>query len=116
MPKKYLGREAILGAPLKTREVEVPEWGGAVRIAEPSVRTSGVIANLPSDRSAEMAQAWWFILHVVDENDSPVFSESDIDTLLEKSFDAVHRVVSQIIDFTEKKADKSEDGSEQPSE
>jgi hypothetical protein len=103
MSKKYLGRTAILGTPLRTKEIEVPEWGGALLIVEQSIATAMIIAGFPNDMPDDEKTARWFILHVVDKDGNLLFSADDIPALVEKSFDVLNDVVSEIIAFSSAK-------------
>lgn len=101
MSKKYLGKDLILGAQLKTKEVEVPEWGGSLLISESSLATMQEISDLRTeDKSASEISAFWFVLHVVDEDGERVFSKDDIPALLGKSSEVLQRVTREIIDFS----------------
>lgn len=100
MAKKLLNRDAILQAQdLPTEDVEVPEWGGAVRVRgltgaerdafEQSVveqRGKSTRANLKNIRAKLVAMT------VVDENGERLFSDSDAAILGKKSAAALNRV------------------------
>lgn len=116
---KYLGKNEILGAQLRTKEVPVPEWGGVLLIQEQSVATAMIVAGFPGDMPADEKTARWFILHVVDKDGKRLFDADDIPDLLEKSFDVINSVVSEVIAFSddaEKNADGETDKSGQSSE
>lgn len=95
-----LTREAILNAAdLVTEDVEVPEWGGTVRVRgltgserdafEQSImeqRGRDVALNLRNIRAKLVA------LSVVDEQGKRVFSDDDVKALGQKSAVALQRV------------------------
>src|SRR5690606_20312294 len=97
---KLLTREAILQAEdLPTEDVEVPEWGGVVRVRgltgaergafEQSIvdaRGKGARMNLQNVRARLVALA------VVDESGNRLFSDADVEALGRKSGRALNRV------------------------
>lgn len=94
---KYLNRETILNAnDIKTEEVNVPEWGGAVLVKsltgaekdryEQSIYSVKDGANYNNIRSKLVA------LCICDEELKPVFQSADIDALGQKSAAALDRV------------------------
>lgn len=100
MPEKYLGKTAILGAKLRTKEVDVPEWGGMLLIREPSALAAAMIADLPDDTPHQNRTAWWFVLCVVDKDGERQFTGDDIPALVELSWSVLSDVVSEILDFS----------------
>jgi len=100
MAKKLLSREAILAAnDLPTEDVEVPEWGGAVRVRTLTgaqrdafeaeiVTTNGrkVERNTYNIRAKLVAAA------VVGEDGKLLFSRADVEALGAKSAAALDRV------------------------
>ncbi|MGH3598936.1 MAG: hypothetical protein ACRDQH_01445 [Pseudonocardiaceae bacterium] len=108
---ELLGREQILGAEdLETKDVEVPEWGGTVRVRGLSAgerdrhemrmalaQRDGVLTDV---RASVVASA------IIDENGKRVFSDAEIMVLSKKSADALDRlfdVVSKLSGMTEEK-------------
>lgn len=97
----YLSRDDILKPrDLKTEEVDVPEWGGIVRVRELTgeardayeaslMRVSNGIA-IPdfTNRRAKLVA-----LAVINEDGSPMFSPVDVQALGEESSAALLRVV-----------------------
>jgi len=100
MPKKYLGKDQILGAKLRTKEIDVPAWGGTLLIREPSALAASLIANLPDETSSEVRSAWWFVVCVVDKDGEQEFTGDDIPALVEQSWSVLSDVVSDILDFS----------------
>lgn len=94
---KLLSKAAILDAvDRKTEDVEVPEWGGAVRLRtisgaerdqfEASVRSANGKMNLNNVRARLVALA------CIDEKGERLFSSGDVAALGEKSAVALDRV------------------------
>ncbi len=95
-----LTREAILGASdIKTEDVEVPEWGGTVRVrglsaterdafeqATVAIKGKKVKASFLNIRARIVS------LSVVDEDGNRMFTESDIKALGEKSAAPMDRI------------------------
>jgi hypothetical protein len=98
--RAFLDRAAILAArDLDIEEVDIPEWGGKVRVRgltasqrdqfeSKSVETKGkkTSVNLLNIRARLVS------LCVVDEQGNPLFSESDIHVVGEKSASAIDRI------------------------
>lgn len=95
-----LSREQILGADdVGTEDVEVPEWGGSVRVRGLSgaerdayeaslVRTRGKNQEVNLQNVRAKLVAW----SVIDENGERLFAQSDVKALGEKSASALDRV------------------------
>lgn len=98
--KKYLGRTAILGTPLRTKEVDVPAWSGKLLIREPSALAAAMIADLPDNTPHQNRTAWWFVLCVVDGDGERIFTGDDIPALVERSWSVLSDIVSEILDFS----------------
>jgi hypothetical protein len=96
-----LTREDILGAPdRRTEDVEVPEWGGTVRVralsgTERDAYEAGIV-QIRGDGSRSFtlanARARLVSLALVGEDGNRIFSETDITALGEKSATALERV------------------------
>lgn len=89
----YLSKTDILAiADLKNVDVEVPEWGGVLRLqslnAARRERWETVLTNPDSD----LVRATLVALSVVDENGALIFNKDDIQALAEKSYAAMNRV------------------------
>lgn len=96
-----LTREQILSAnELPTESVDVPEWGGAVRVAV----MSGILRDRFEYRVSSMyrsltgeivnGRAMLAAYCIVDDAGKRMFEESDIEALGAKSWIALERVVS----------------------
>jgi hypothetical protein len=95
-----LGRAAILAAQdMGTEDIEVPEWGGSVRIktltgAERDEWEQSVTVGKGRNREVAIAnlRAKLLVIVIVDENGKAVFDYSDIQALGKKSAKALERV------------------------
>lgn len=87
-----LNRDAILAADdLETREVEVPEWGGSVRVRAMTVGDQAVF--LDAEKGGEADFLARFVTRVcVGEDGKRLFADEDAEALKEKSMAAVKRV------------------------
>lgn len=100
MANRILTLEQVLEAPdLEEREVEVPEWGGSVKIrsfskaAQQDLRRKAMVKNeLDTDR-LEMLM---FIHGVVE----PQFTEEHYEALRQKSAGAIDRVLRAILELS----------------
>jgi hypothetical protein len=117
---QILNKEAILAAQdIKTEEVDVPEWGGAVRIAVMSgrARDQFVADNDAQKVEYSLFQARLLVATVVDEVGNPVFANDDIEPLRGKSRAALDRLTdaatklnkmgAESVDDAEKNSDAS---------
>lgn len=94
-----LTKEQILGAEdVKSKIVEVPEWGGSVKVSTMSGRArdmferSIVAAN--GQASTDNIRAKLAAATIVAEDGSLLFTEKDIEKLAKKSASALDRVVA----------------------
>lgn len=88
-----LTREQILATTdLRTETVEVPEWGGAIRIREMSARRRSEFEKLAAEQGDDYAVAWLVAESCVDEAGQRVFTQEDLEALREKSAAALLRV------------------------
>ena len=95
-----LTKSAILSADdLKTEDVEVPEWGGAVRVRAFSGRErdafeASLVRDDGKDRKVDLTnmRARLVALTVVDETGQKLFTHDDVDLLGAKSGAALDRV------------------------
>lgn len=97
-----LTKSAILAADdLKTEDVDVPEWGGTVRVRAFSGRErdafeASLVRGDGKDRKVDLTnmRARLVALTVVDESGQKVFTQDDVDLLGAKSGAALDRVFS----------------------
>ena len=116
-----LSRDTILGADdRRTEDVEVPEWGGTVRVRGLSGTERDAyeasIVRLKDDGSQtftlQNARARLVALCACDEDGERIFTDKDVNELgrksavaLERVFDAARRVSGLSDDSTEKAAE-----------
>jgi len=97
---KLLTREAILQAEdLPTEDVEVPEWGGVVRVrgltgAERDAFEQSIVEQRGKNTRMNLRniRARLVALTVVDEEGNRLFSDDDVEALGRKSAAALNRV------------------------
>jgi hypothetical protein len=96
-----LSRDQILEASdLKTEEVQVPEWGGSVRVrnltgADRDAFEDSLVTTLPDGtRKPNLAnmRTKLVVLTVVDDAGNRIFETSDVERLAAKSAAAIKRV------------------------
>lgn len=82
-----LTKEAILGAAdLKTEAVEVPEWGGTVRISVMSGLARDQFLAQQNEKAAfSEFQSRLLVSTIVDDANQPIFTADDIDALRGKN-------------------------------
>ena len=92
----FLTREQILESlDLPMRDVEVPEWGGTVRVATLSAfdRIEWEQQTFPNGEVDSKRYATALVARcVVDENGTRLFTDDDIEALGRKSLRALNRV------------------------
>ena len=98
-----LSKAAILAADdLPSKVIEVPEWGGSVRIRSMTAtdRDAFEVAQLEAQREGRAAphniRARYVAACVIGEDGSPLFEESEIAKLGSKSAKALDRAFSAI--------------------
>jgi len=103
MPKKkvFLSKEAILKADdLATEDVDVPEWGGAIRLrcltgTERDEYEASVLVGKGKDRDINMAnaRARMIFLSAVDEENNRIFTaQKDVEALGKKNAAVLDRL------------------------
>mgnify|MGYP001405693506 CR=1 FL=1 len=92
---KLLGREDILAADdTRTVDVEVPEWGGVVRLRVMTGAARQAFLRAASKRAGDddgLVEAL-IVACAVDEHGQRIFSPDDVPALREKSGAALQRV------------------------
>ena len=96
----FLGKEDILSVKdLKTEFVNVPEWGGDVRVSELTGKglnkfQEKVFFGKGKDHGANYANmtAWLVVLTVVDEQGNRIFLDADVDMVGGKGAKALGRI------------------------
>lgn len=104
-----LNREQIQAAQdIQTDTVNVPEWGGDVRVRGMSAKQRGLITKRTTtvDKDGKInsdfnqMQLLTVLVGCVDENGNRIFSEADTDWLREKSAKALFRVFKAIAELS----------------
>ena len=101
--RKFLGKAQILGMQdLPVAELEVPEWGGWVRVRTMTAHerdvfeTNAVIKNGRDVRmNTRNIRAQLVAATVVDDEGRPVFTLADVEALGQKSAKAMDRVYAK---------------------
>lgn len=101
---KLLTKEHILAShDLKTRDIEVSEWGGTIRVSQISAADRIALQMMALDdkgkpRTPEEATRLMTIglltMSIVDESGVPLFTRDDIVALGKKNSDAIDKVFS----------------------
>lgn len=98
-----LDRKTILGTvDIKTTDVDVPEWGGAVRARQMTVaeRNEFVTRTQAENRAGHVA-AWLVATLCVDDAGKALFTADDIPALEQKYFRILDRLASAILEVNE---------------
>lgn len=105
-----LNRSAVLGAvDVKTKDIDVPEWGGAVRVRTMTLAERKEFARRAGEDEGSVG-AWLVAKLVVDEAGGAMFKEEDIAALEGRNWHAMQAVVAAILDvngMSEKAADEA---------
>lgn len=87
-----------------TVEVDIPEWGGAVRVRSLTLLEQAKLADLNTqtaqkgmEERVKKAQLQLIIFCVVDENGGQMFSKDDIDSLAGKNPGAIKRIQDAVL-------------------
>lgn len=97
---RILSVEDILTAPdIQERVVEVPEWGGAVRIKSFTKQRQIQLRAQALDQKGEVDSERMELLMFVEGVVEPKFTAQHLDLLKEKSASAMDRVLSAILDL-----------------
>lgn len=96
-----LSRDSILKAQdVQTRDIEVPEWGGSIRVRTMTVAERLEFVRRVSDpKDTHSAAAWLLAELSVDANGARLFQPEDVVELEKRNFRAVESVVSVIIEL-----------------
>lgn len=100
-----LTREQILTASDRKYEtVDIPEWGGSVRVRSLTVREQARLADIvekTGDKNLEERvreqQLRTIVFAVVDESGNPLFREEDVEALLDKNPQVILRLQAAIL-------------------
>lgn len=92
-----LTKEAILGAvDLETKDVDVPEWGGTVRVAMMSGKARDEFFGRQGEDKVPYSQfaARVLVATIVGDDGKPLFDAADVDALRAKSQTAMDKVLA----------------------
>lgn len=94
-----LKREHVLNVQdIKTQDVEVEEWGGAVRVRQMTLAERGEFARRGADsNSLTTTGAWLLSILCVDEKGARMFTDDDVEALQSRNSRAVDKVVDAIL-------------------
>ncbi|WP_423192979.1 hypothetical protein [Cupriavidus sp. H18C2] len=110
-----LSKAAILEAvDLKTEDVEVPEWGGTVRVSVMTGTARDRFMELQAEGGEKktpvsLFQARLLVSCVVDDSGALVFGPEDVEPLRQRSKAAIDRVVDVAMRLNKIGADAVED-------
>jgi hypothetical protein len=91
--KRYLTATEILTATdIVTVEVDVPEWGGIVRLRSLSSDEATAFVEAHKTKAQTLVGNKLVARCAVDENDKPLFTEAQVDMLKTKSVKAILRL------------------------
>jgi len=98
--KKLLSADDILNAEdLITVDVEVPEWGGTVRLRSLSGDQVAKFIELTQDSTQRDSSTRILVMSAIDEEGKQLFTEEQIKTLQKKSFRAVIRLQEKALEI-----------------
>jgi hypothetical protein len=89
-----LNKEQILGAAdIKSVDVDVPEWGGTVRVVMLSGTARDALqTQVAGNKSPSLFEAALIAATAVDDSGAPIFAADDVAALQAKSTAALQRV------------------------
>ena len=91
--KKFLSAKEVLAVEdVETVDVEVPEWGGTIRLRMLTGEEAVSFAESVKGKDDKAGAARIVVRCAVDENNARIFSDEDIDVLKGKSMRALLRV------------------------
>jgi hypothetical protein len=92
-------RQQVLDTPLKTKEIDVPEWGGEILIGEWPVERTGEIMHLFGAKNDPATNPEYLVYLLIMGCLDPVFSSEDVEALQKQSGAVVLRVAQEIMRF-----------------
>lgn len=94
-----LKRDAILKSQdISTKDVEVKEWGGSIRVRQMTVAERNEFSRKASSEDKDKVGAWLVTILAVDESGVPMFTAEDIPELEKRNFHALDKVVQAILE------------------
>ena len=90
---KILSADDILSSSLKTVDVNVPEWGGSVRLTEFSFEHRQKFSEIASDPKTKKDIALYVLAQsIIDEDGNALFDEKSIKDLSKKNGKILERL------------------------
>ncbi|MFV1982996.1 MAG: hypothetical protein ACC657_05585 [Thiohalomonadales bacterium] len=105
MKPKFLSCDQILSSKLKTRELDIPEWGGTILIREPTAieRADFELLSVEATKSNEVMReirGYCAVKCIVNESGKRMFTDEQIPMLNELSANALDRVIDVYRDMS----------------
>lgn len=98
---KFLTAESILKAEdFSYAELEIPEWGGSVRLRSLSGGQRSIINQRVQARDLENLEEMLTVMGCVDEDGNRIFTNKDIDALKKKSNAPITRIAKKIMEIS----------------
>jgi hypothetical protein len=106
--RKFIGRDSFLSQkPTRTREVDIPEWGGIVRVKALSGAERDAIEQKQFDqgrRSTRVTVAGFrarlVVFGVIDEEGNRIFNESDLPAINEMDGSVIDRIATAVSELS----------------
>ena len=96
-PKKFLSASEILAAQdIETVDVDVPEWGGTVRLRAMSGEEAAKFVDSLGGKTSTSAVKV-VMLCAINEKGDPLFSEEQLELLKKKSLRAILRLQKEVL-------------------
>jgi hypothetical protein len=116
MGTKFLTKEEILNRKPILKEIEVPQWGGSVHIRPMTVAEQTKLAELGTkyEKSKTVERIKGITLQVirwtvVDEDGSQMFTEEDLEQLMQSDASAIMTLQDAIIGYSGLTAESREE-------
>lgn len=94
---KYLTAEQILSADdFRYADVDVPEWGGTVRITTMSASQRDYLSRVVKDKGESEATEYMLLMCIVDENGDRILKREHLEKLKKKNAAPITRIVKAI--------------------
>ena len=98
---KFLTAESILkDEDFSYAELEIPEWGGSVRLRSLSGGQRSIINQRVQARDLENLEEMLTVMGCVDEDGNRIFTNKDIDALKKKSNAPITRIAKKIMEIS----------------
>ena len=98
---KYLTAESILAAEdFKYADLEIPEWGGLVRIRSLSGGQRSIINQRVQEKNTEDLEELLVVMACVNEDGGRIFTNQDIPALKKKANSAITRIAKKIMEIS----------------